>query len=49
MGSPQNGNCEKLNGHRAEERSMGADMKEEVYHKAMEVEMKFSHRHMSNQ
>ena len=48
-GSLQNGNCVRLNGHKAEELNMGVDMKEMVYHKAAEEGLKFYHKHMSNQ
>ena len=49
MGSLQSGSCEKINDHMAEELSMGADMMEWGYHKAMEERLKFSHMHMLNQ
>jgi hypothetical protein len=49
MGSLRSDSYEKLDGHKAEGLSMGADMKGEVYHKAMEEGWKFSYTHMSNQ
>ncbi|OMO57402.1 hypothetical protein CCACVL1_25786 [Corchorus capsularis] len=45
----QSDNHERMNDHRPAVLSMGVDMKEEVYHKAMEEGLRFFHMHMSNQ
>jgi hypothetical protein len=49
VGSLQSGSCEKINVHKAEGQNKGADMMEEVYRKATEEGLKFSHMHMSSQ
>jgi len=48
-GSLRSGSCEKMHGHNAEKRSMNTGRMEEVYHKAVEEGLKFSHMHKSNQ